>query len=312
MKKAIFILTIIMLLTGCTNSEDFRLGYVECEEVDVSAKIPGRITRVLVTEGEQVTPGQTLAELESEEIQAKVEQARAGLQAAESQLRMARKGARVEEKEMVRRQFNIAEANLKIVQSTYQRILQVYKEGGVSTQEKETAEFRWNVAREQYEKARTYMRMVDNGARPEQIEMLEARVTAGAQKLREALSYLGETVVKAPGAGEVKQINSQAGEIVTAGFPILSVLEPKRYVIFNLREDEFNQLKIGDSLKVEIPAAGETLDLKVYYIAPLANFARYESTHEKGSWDVKTFEVRAEVPESLQALRPGMTVKIFI
>ena len=312
MKKAIFILTIIMLLTGCTNSEDFRLGYVECEEVDVSAKIPGRITRVLVTEGEQVTPGQTLAELESEEIQAKVEQARAGLQAAESQLRMARKGARVEEKEMVRRQFNIAEANLKIVQSTYQRILQVYKEGGVSTQEKETAEFRWNVAREQYEKARTYMRMVDNGARPEQIEMLEAQVTAGAQKLREALSYLGETVVKAPGAGEVKQINSQAGEIVTAGFPILSVLEPKRYVIFNLREDEFNQLKIGDSLKVEIPAAGETLDLKVYYIAPLANFARYESTHEKGSWDVKTFEVRAEVPESLQALRPGMTVKIFI
>lgn len=311
MKKLIPILAGLFLLAGCSQQAEFRLGYVESEEVDVAAKIPGRILSVFVREGDYVDAGTEMVSLDSETLQAKVEQARAGVQAARSRLNMALTGARTEEKEMVRRQLNMAGANLEIVERTYKRILKVYAEGGVSTQEKETAEFRWTVAREQYEKARAYHEMVQNGAREGEIEMLRAGLKAAEEKLREARSYLDELTVKAPAAGLVKQVNSQAGEIITAGFPIVSLLDRKQYVIFNLREDEFLGLKKGDAIEVEFPALDKRASLEVYYIAPLADFAKYESTQEKGSWDVKTFEVRARIPAEIKDLRPGMTAKIY-
>ena len=313
MKNLSFILIAILIIAGCsTPKAPFRLGYVECEEVDVASKIPGRILSLTVKEGQTVTAGQKLAELESGEIRAKVAQAKAGLEVAKAQLEMAKKGARPEEKEMVQRQFNIAKSNLKIVQRTYERILKVYQEGGISTQEKEVAEFRWNVAQEQYEKARAYKKMINKGARLEQIQMLESKVNVYTEKFNEASVYLDEISIKAPQSGLVKQINSQIGEIITAGFPIISLLEEKQYIIFNLREDEFKNLKIGDKLKVEIPALEKTVNLEVFYIAPLADFAKYESTKEKGSWDIKTFEVRVRIPSKMKNLRPGMTAKIFI
>ncbi len=312
MKNLSFILITILIIAGCSAPKSsFRLGYVECEEVDVASKIPGRILSLTVREGQTVTAGQKLAELESGEIRAKVAQAKAALEAAKSQLEMAKKGARPEEKEMVRRQLNIAKSNLKIVQQTYERILKVYQEGGVSTQEKEVAEFRWNVAKEQYEKARAYKKMINKGARLEQIQMLKSKVDAYNEKLNEARVYLNEISIKAPQSGLVKQINSQIGEIITPGFPIISLLEEKQYIIFNLREDEFKNLKIGNKLKIEIPAIEKTVNLEVFYIAPLADFAKYESTKEKGSWDIKTFEVRVRIPKNMKNLRPGMTAKIF-
>ncbi len=71
-------------------------------------------------------------------------------------------------------------------------------------------------------------------------------------------------------------------------------------------------MKIGNKLKIEIPAIEKIVDLEVFYIAPLADFAKYESTKEKGSWDIKTFEVRVRIPVNLKNLRPGMTAKIFL
>lgn len=311
--KALIVLLMATALINCGNGDDFRLGYVESDEIDVASRIPGRLIELRVKNGDKVKKDDIIAVLESDQIKARVEQARAGLDAAKAQLDMARNGSRVEEKRMARRQFNIAAANLELVERTYNRVLKVYKDGGVSDQEKDMAEFRWLIAKENYEKAKAFMDMVNNGARKEQIDALKANVRGMEEKVREAESAFGDSYVKAPKDAEIKQINAQTGEIITPGFPILSLLEPEKYVIFNLKEDEFAGLKVGDTLRAYIPALQKESELMVYYIAPMADFARYESTSEKGSWDVKTFEIRASFARSneVDALRPGMSVKIF-
>lgn len=316
MKKYFVFISIIALvgLTGltvnCGNSKTPHTGYVECEEVDVASKIPGRIIEIKVKAGDIVKKGDVMAILETNDVKAKVEQAKAGLEAAVAQLEMAQHGARKEEKAMAQRQLNTAANNLEIVERTFNRILKVYKEGGVSEQDKDMAEFRYKVAQDDYAKAKSYMDMINNGTRVEQIEALKANVRAMQEKINEANSYLSESTIKAPQDAEVRQVNSQVGEIVTAGFPIISMLEQKKYVIFNLRESEFNGLKIGDSMKVFIPALNKESNIKIYYIAPMADFAKYEATREKGSWDVKSFEVRASLADGMDGIRSGMSIRI--
>ena len=310
MKPAILFAALAAACACSKTPARVQYGYAEAGEVDVAAKIPGRIIEMKVHEGDSLRRGDLIAVLQSDDIRAKVEQAKAGLQAADAQLRLGLKGARDEEKSMAERQFNIARDNMEIVQRTYERVLKVFNDGGISAQEKDTAEFRWRISREQYEQAKSYLDMVNNGAREEQIEQLRAQVRAAEEKVKEAQSYQDETIIKAPLDGEVKEINGEVGEVVSAGFALVTMLEPGPYVVFNLKETDYRGLKLGDKLDVEIPALGRGGQIEVYYIAPLADFAKVEATQEKGSWDIKTFEVRGRLTAGGSGLRPGMTVKI--
>ena len=301
---------LLLLTAGCSSQKPAKWGFVETEEIDIAAKIPGRIIDIKVKEGDHVTKGQVLAILQSDEIHAKVEQAKAGLEATNAQLQMAVNGARDEEKRMAQRQFNIAQNNREILQRTYERMLKVFQEGGISLQEKETAEFRWKIAQEQYEQAKAFLDMVNKGARKEQIAALKAAVRAAEERVKEAESYANETEMRASQDADVKAINVQIGEIVTAGFAAITLLDPNPYVVFNLKESEFKGLKIGDTLKAEVPALESSPELKVYYISVMADIAKQESTQEKNSWDVKTFEVRSRPAAVIPSLRPGMSVRI--
>jgi HlyD family secretion protein len=56
----------------------------------------------------------------------------------------------------------------------------------------------------------------------------------------------------------------------------------------------------------------KTYTLTVNYISALGTFAKWKATNEQGSFDLKTFEVRARGSERNEALRPGMTALIRI
>jgi len=310
MKPAVLLACLAAACACSRTPARVQYGYAEAQEVDVAAKIPGRIIEMKVKEGDVLRKGDLIAVLQSDDIRARVEQAKAGLQAADAQLRLGLKGARDEEKQMAQRQFNIARDNMEIVERTYERVLKVFNNGGISAQEKDTAEFRWRISQEQYEQARSYLDMVNNGARTEQIEQLRAQVKAMEEKVREAQSYEDETFLKAPIDGELKEINGEVGEVVSAGFALVTMLEPDPYVVFNLKETDYKGLRLGDQLGVEVPALGRKGRIEVYYIAPLADFAKSEATQEKGSWDVRTFEVRGRMTGAAEGLRAGMTVKI--
>ncbi|HWT79055.1 MAG TPA: efflux RND transporter periplasmic adaptor subunit, partial [Candidatus Methylomirabilis sp.] len=87
-------------------------GRIEVTEVNVSSKVTGRVARRYVDEGMDVKAGQLIADLEGEELNAQLRQARAALQSAEARLLQARISLRVEPT-MVRSQVRQAEENLR-------------------------------------------------------------------------------------------------------------------------------------------------------------------------------------------------------
>lgn len=166
-------------------------GTLECDEVDVSSKIPGRISSIAVQEGDLVQAGQVLACLEAKEVDAKVtqatglygaaltqsaqaaaavdlqsrtsrdtvKQARAGYGAAAAKLDMAVNGARPQEVEQAEQAVAAARATYETAEKAYSHQVEQAEAGQKAAQAR--------------------LDMALHGARPQEIVQAEKAV-AGA------------------------------------------------------------------------------------------------------------------------------------
>ena len=99
----------------------FASGSIEATEVDVSPKIPGRVTRLLAQEGDQVRAGQVLVEMETGEAGAQVDQARAAVVAAEARVAQARQAVttqqQVTDAQVAQAEAQLAAAEARVPQA---------------------------------------------------------------------------------------------------------------------------------------------------------------------------------------------------
>ena len=121
-------------------------GQAEASEYRVSSKVPGRILKILVHEGQFVHAGDTLAILDTPDINAKQAQAEAVLSAATAQNAKAQKGAREEQIQGAYELWQKAKAGLEIYEKTYNRVENLYSEGVVSEQKRDEAKAQYDAA----------------------------------------------------------------------------------------------------------------------------------------------------------------------
>ncbi|MCM2256583.1 MAG: efflux RND transporter periplasmic adaptor subunit [Vicinamibacteria bacterium] len=292
---------------GCARP-DLVQGEVEAAQVDVSAKVPGRVAEVLVEVGQRVEKGAPLARLSSVEIHAKLDQATAVRAAARAQSAKADGGARPEEVRAAWSQWQRAEAAAELAASTRDRLERLHRDGVVPAQRRDEAEANWKAARAAADAARAVHEMAVAGARREDRDAAAAVVRQAQGAVTEVESYLGETLLTAPRAGEVAARNLEPGEMAAAGYPVVTLVDLSDvWVVFNLREDRLAGLAVGDALQARFPALGRNLELRVSAIAPQGDFATWRSTSASGGFDLKTFEVRARPTVPAAGLRPGMS-----
>jgi HlyD family secretion protein len=103
-------------------------GQAEATEYRVSSKVPGRILKFLVDEGEKVKAGDTLAILEAPDVQAKLSQAQAAEQAAQALNEKAIRGTRSEQLQAAFEMWQKAKAGLDIAEKSYNRVNRLYEE----------------------------------------------------------------------------------------------------------------------------------------------------------------------------------------
>lgn len=285
-------------------------GQAEVNEFRVSSKVPGRILRLYVSEGDTVHAGDTLVVLEAPDVTAKLVQAEAAEDAARAQSRKAEKGARQEQIRMAYEMWQKAKTGVDISQKSYDRVKRLF-DGGVMTAQKldeVTATLNAAIATEKAAKAQYDMAV--SGAEREDREAALAMVNRAKGAVSEVTSYVNETVLIATRDGEVTEIFPEEGELVGTGAPIMHIAKMQdMYVTFNVREDRLGSLKIGAKVKACVPALdGKEISLRVTYIKDLGSYAAWKATKTTGDYDRRTFEVKA-VPLNLPAdLRPGMSV----
>jgi HlyD family secretion protein len=287
-------------------------GEVEATEYRMSGKVPGRVTQYWIKEGDNISKGDTLAELYIPELNAKLDQAQAAKWAATAQSNKAIKGAREEQIASAYQIWQKAEAGAEISKKTYDRVNNLYKQEVLSEQKRDEAYAQYKAATATAKAAKSQYEMALNGAETEDKDAAKALVDRAQGAVNEVYSYLQERWIISPTDGQISEIFPNIGELVGSGAPIVSITDINdMWFIFNIREELLNEMNVGTELEVVIPAlAYKKFKLKVTYMKAMASYATWRATKVSGQYDTKTFEVKAIAMEEIPNLRPGMTAII--
>ncbi|CZF86482.1 HlyD family secretion protein [Grimontia marina] len=287
-------------------------GQIEAQQYSISSKVAGRIDNVLVRKGETVNKGDLIFTLFSPELDAKLEQAKAGQQAADAMAEQAESGAREQEISAARDQWHKARAAAQLADKTYKRVDALYKEGVAAEQKRDEAYTQWQAAKYTENAALQMYELAKAGARSETKRAAQEKVRMAAGAVAEVEAYAKDTKIHSWYQGEVSQILLHPGELAPQGFPVVTVIDMKdAWAVFNIREDKLRQFAKGAQFEANIPSLGEKVyEFEVTHVAPLADFATWRATNSQNGYDMRTFEVEARPVTPIEGLRAGMSILV--
>ena len=297
---AVVVISLIGILT-MSRSHVVLQGQIEATEIRISGKLPGRVDTFFVAEGQAVKRGDTLVGISSPEAWAKLQQANAMENVAKFQNEKIDEGTRLQIIRTAEELWNKSRTDLQLATTTYQRIQALYKDSVVSAQRYDEAEALYKVAIAAERAAHQQYLLAKAGAQKQDKESARSLVDAAQGTVSEVQSVLQDAWLTAPANGEIATIYVQCGELVGTGTPIMNlVVLQDCHVVLNVREDYLG----------EVPALGhKEIVFQVNYINPLGSFATWKST-DNSSYDMRTFEIHALPVESVNGLRPGMSVLV--
>lgn len=306
---AVLVIAIIGFLF-MNRPDSYIEGQVEGTNVRVSGKLPGRVVEFYVEEGDTVHAGDTLVHIHSSIVEAQLGEAQAMRTVAESQNKKIDRGTRIQIINAAADLVRQAEAGVTITQKTYERVNNLYKEGVVTEQKRDEAKAAYDAAVAARDAAASQLALAKSGAQAEDKVAANAMVNAASSGVNQVEALLADSYLVAPFDGTIDVIYPEVGELVAMGAPILNLLKlDDRWVTFNVREELLNELTMGKEISVMIPALGQRdMNVKIFFIRDMGSYATWRSTKSTGSYDSRTFQIKARPTEVVKDLRPGMSV----
>ena len=317
----VFVVVIVMIGIGAMlvrkngqKNDEVISGTAETRHIDVASKIPGRIDSVFISEGDYVVKGQPLARLESKEIGAKVEQARGAMDAAHAKMTMSKNGARPQEQEGAMKLYLQTKAQYDLMEKTFTRVSKLLIDSVISSQEKDQVEAQYISARELMNAAKIKYELTLEGSRVEEKDAARSLFYQAQNVFNEVRIYAQEKDITSPVSGEVEKIVADPGEIISSGYPVITITDTSEiWIIIQVKENNLSHFKKGTEFKGNVPALDNALYLfYVNYISVMADFATWRPTNQKGEFDIRTFEVHLKPRVPIRGLRAGMSVNFLL
>jgi HlyD family secretion protein len=311
-------------------------GIVTTHEVIVAPQIAGQLTALHVKEGDAVTKEALIAEISPDELRAESAYFEHSVQGLASQVSESEAALRYEQRQSAdevrqaeaRLESSIAQraeadATLQNTRSTMERTKNLADNGVVSTQQLDDARASFASAQARVE---SLAKQVDAQraalalarAQAEQVSMRRSQVkvnesqraAANAQRTKAGVR-LGYTQIRAPIDGIVDVRAARQGEIVSAGQPIVTLINPDDlWVRADIEETYIDRVRIGDVFTVRLPS-GEERKGTVFYRRADATFATQRDV-SRTKRDIRTFETRFRVDNADRKLAVGMTAYVLL
>jgi membrane fusion protein (multidrug efflux system) len=255
-------------------------------EANVSAQgafqIAGRVAKVFAEEGQAVSKGQVLAELDTTDYSNAYDAAQGQADAARAVDDKAQQGPRSQE---------LAQARIDYEQwqDQYTRMKFLYDHKSLPANDFKKIEAGYQAAQQRYEMAR-------QGTRVEDKEAATGQFHAAAAQEHEAQKRLGDTRLRAPISGYVGMRHIDVGDTVGAGMPVISVLDLNPVKVrVAIPESEIGNVREGARATVTIPSLdGRQFEGRVETVGVAADLAS------------RTYSAKIAVPNPERLLRAGM------
>jgi HlyD family secretion protein len=272
-------------------------GHVESPfRAEIGSQITGTVQDVLVQEGQRVTKGQALIEIESGELKGAVVQAEGAVAQSEARLRQLRELTLPAAQEALTQ----AKATLLNAQHTFDRTADLATHGSATRAALDEAQKNLDVARTQVRTAELQVFTSSPGG--SDYVMAETQLRQAKASFDTARSRLSYATIMAPRDGTLISRNVERGTVVQPGRTLL-VLAPSGDVQLVLQIDEKNLglLCVGQKAIASADAfPDKTMTAVVTYINPGIDITR------------ASVEVKLTVPEPPDYLRQDMTVSVDI
>ncbi|SFW13051.1 membrane fusion protein, multidrug efflux system [Sinomicrobium oceani] len=314
---------------------------VEANMNPVIPRVEGYIKKVYVSDNDMVKQGDTLFVIDDQDYQVKLEQARAGLAAAESQLVVAQASigsykanaaASGSQARSARENIETAKTRLWRASNDFERYKNLYENHSITAQQyeqalaaKEEAEQQLKIIQNQQKASNS-----QHNAAVSQTEISEKQVTVASANVKSAQANLdaallnvGYTVVTAPIDGQLSAVDIQVGQYVRPGQSLFYLVNTRdKWVVANFKETQLDKMRVGQKVIIEVDAyPGEEFEGEVTAFSPAtgARFSLLPPDNATGNF-VKTVQrlpVKIDFTgnndaEKLDRLRSGMNVLVDV
>ncbi|MCG8442374.1 MAG: HlyD family efflux transporter periplasmic adaptor subunit, partial [Caulobacterales bacterium] len=277
--------------------------------VYVAAPDAGWLTEVAVARGDEVAPGDPLFALDAEREAAAVAEARNRLVQAEAELANLTTGRRPEEIAALRARHEEARASLRLADSELVRWRELVERGVAPNSRLDQVQADRDAAAARAAAAERDIAVAELAARDDEIAAARAAEEAARAALDQALWRLGQRAVASRVAGRVEDVYHRAGEFVTAGAPIASLLPPGNVKVrFFAPQEQLSRYAVGAPIAVACDGCAAPIAATVAFIAREAEFTP-PVIYSADSRDTLVFLIEAE-PEPGASLTPGQPVDV--
>ena len=278
-------------------------GRIEGDHYTVACKVPGRVIELAAREGDSVEKGQVLTRLDDAQVRAKVDQAKAAMDAQKAQLNAAVMALAVMKLGIPLKveianagiahadaAFAAAKASNRQARKDAARMKTLFEKGTVEKHGVEQSDLAFAVSRAEFATAMAALTQAQKSlaeaelgwerikTQEAELKVHEARVAQAEAALAEAGSVLDDLIIRAPASGIITTRIIDVGEVVSGGVPLFDIVDLDRlYLKVYIPGKEIGKVRLGLLARVYTDAfPDQPVTATVRYIASRAEFTPKE------------------------------------
>ena len=300
-------------------------GSIEATSVMASFKVPGKLEKTSVDEGNKVEIGQEIASVEGQEINSDVITAEGAYSVAVGQAQRAAEAVPMTsqqvESTITQTQAKVAQAEIgvKDAKLAYDRAVALFQGGAISQKTLDDATNAYDLSQSKLKEAQGGLDQALSARLNVQMAQSQYQAAQGGVQqasgvVQKANAYLSNTHLLSPMSGYITQKFLQSGEMLNAGTPVFEITDlDHTFVNVYISETKIGRVQLNSEAEITVDAfPNRVFKGKVVLINGAGEFAVKKAINEQYEHDIRSFKVKIDVPNQDLALKTGMTARVKI